>query len=311
MIEGGGLGVVAPEAVGPADTLRRAGGIDVLVDDEAQRCARRAASWHGTRARCPMRAAPTSARCATRFPRGRKRCSTRAPSSRTLADRDSVLELRAVVRPRRGHRAGAPGRPSGRDRRDPPAPPRRRARRGRLRQARALHAAGRRRRPSADHVGRHAGLHGRAGVGSARDDAPCRPRVRHRRGAARAGGVGGAAPRLRPGRDGVHRPATSTRRWPPRRGRRPSSDRWASKARCAWAFARSLPRCRAPSATRCSSKLLSGMRERGRALNVASHLEIDDVIDPAETRAWLLRVLATARRQCAAAAPRLRRHLVV
>jgi acetyl-CoA carboxylase carboxyltransferase component len=43
-------------------------------------------------------------------------------------------------------------------------------------------------------------------------------------------------------------------------------------------------------------KLLSGMRERGRALNVASHLEIDDVIDPAQTRTWLLRVLATARR---------------
>jgi len=44
-------------------------------------------------------------------------------------------------------------------------------------------------------------------------------------------------------------------------------------------------------------QLLSGMRERGRALNVASHLELDDVIDPAETRAWLQRVLATARRQ--------------
>jgi len=44
-------------------------------------------------------------------------------------------------------------------------------------------------------------------------------------------------------------------------------------------------------------QLLSGMRERGRALNVASHLELDDVIDPAETRTWLQRVLATARRQ--------------
>jgi len=43
-------------------------------------------------------------------------------------------------------------------------------------------------------------------------------------------------------------------------------------------------------------KLLGGMRDRGRALNVASHLELDDVIDPAETRAWLLRVLAAARR---------------
>jgi acetyl-CoA carboxylase carboxyltransferase component len=28
--------------------------------------------------------------------------------------------------------------------------------------------------------------------------------------------------------------------------------------------------------------------ERGKALNTASHFEIDDVIDPAETRAWLV-----------------------
>ena len=34
--------------------------------------------------------------------------------------------------------------------------------------------------------------------------------------------------------------------------------------------------------------------ERGRAINMASHLEIDDVIDPAETRAWLARGLAAA-----------------
>jgi acetyl-CoA carboxylase carboxyltransferase component len=34
--------------------------------------------------------------------------------------------------------------------------------------------------------------------------------------------------------------------------------------------------------------------ERGQALNMASHLEIDEVIDPAETRDWLLRQLAVA-----------------
>ena len=44
-------------------------------------------------------------------------------------------------------------------------------------------------------------------------------------------------------------------------------------------------------------QLLGGMRERGRALNVASHLELDDVIDPAQTREWLLRVLAATRRE--------------
>jgi acetyl-CoA carboxylase carboxyltransferase component len=39
-------------------------------------------------------------------------------------------------------------------------------------------------------------------------------------------------------------------------------------------------------------RLLSEAVQRGQALNMASHLEIDDVIDPAETRNWLLRQLA-------------------
>jgi acetyl-CoA carboxylase carboxyltransferase component len=47
-------------------------------------------------------------------------------------------------------------------------------------------------------------------------------------------------------------------------------------------------------------RLLAESVQRGEALNMASHLEIDDVIDPAETRDWLVRVLATA---CARALP--------
>ena len=39
-------------------------------------------------------------------------------------------------------------------------------------------------------------------------------------------------------------------------------------------------------------RLLDEAVERGQALNMASHLEIDDVIDPAQTRDWLLRQLA-------------------
>jgi acetyl-CoA carboxylase carboxyltransferase component len=42
-------------------------------------------------------------------------------------------------------------------------------------------------------------------------------------------------------------------------------------------------------------RLLAAAIERGQALNMASHLEIDDVIDPADTRPWLQRVLAAAR----------------
>jgi len=41
-------------------------------------------------------------------------------------------------------------------------------------------------------------------------------------------------------------------------------------------------------------RLLADAQRRGEALNMASHLEIDDVIDPADTRDWLVRVLASA-----------------
>jgi acetyl-CoA carboxylase carboxyltransferase component len=41
-------------------------------------------------------------------------------------------------------------------------------------------------------------------------------------------------------------------------------------------------------------ELVAGQMARGRAINMASHLEIDDVIDPAETRAWLARGLLAA-----------------
>lgn len=41
-------------------------------------------------------------------------------------------------------------------------------------------------------------------------------------------------------------------------------------------------------------RLLAEAVKRGEALNMASHLEIDDVIDPADTRRWLLGVLAAA-----------------
>jgi len=36
--------------------------------------------------------------------------------------------------------------------------------------------------------------------------------------------------------------------------------------------------------------------ENGKALNMASYLEIDAVIDPADSRAWLLRGLAAVPR---------------
>jgi acetyl-CoA carboxylase carboxyltransferase component len=38
-------------------------------------------------------------------------------------------------------------------------------------------------------------------------------------------------------------------------------------------------------------KMVASAYEQGKAINVATYLEIDDVIDPAESRRWILRAL--------------------
>jgi acetyl-CoA carboxylase carboxyltransferase component len=43
------------------------------------------------------------------------------------------------------------------------------------------------------------------------------------------------------------------------------------------------------------ARLVAEQYESGKAINMASTLEIDAVIDPAETRSWLARDLASAR----------------
>jgi acetyl-CoA carboxylase carboxyltransferase component len=47
-------------------------------------------------------------------------------------------------------------------------------------------------------------------------------------------------------------------------------------------------------AVRTIDELLAGDYERGKALSAAAALEIDDVIDPADTRSVLVRALAAA-----------------
>jgi acetyl-CoA carboxylase carboxyltransferase component len=42
-------------------------------------------------------------------------------------------------------------------------------------------------------------------------------------------------------------------------------------------------------------KLVAAQYERGKALNMAAMLEIDAVIDPADTRHWLARALASSK----------------
>ena len=40
--------------------------------------------------------------------------------------------------------------------------------------------------------------------------------------------------------------------------------------------------------------MVDRMYEVGKAVNVASHFEIDDVVDPADTRRWITAILQAA-----------------
>jgi len=45
-------------------------------------------------------------------------------------------------------------------------------------------------------------------------------------------------------------------------------------------------------------RLLTQLRERGKAVNIASYLEIDSVIDPADTRKWIMQGIKSVPAQC-------------
>jgi acetyl-CoA carboxylase carboxyltransferase component len=94
MIEGGGLGVFKPEDIGPAEVLDAAGVIDVLVDDEAAAVAaakRYLGFFQGTTSSWTT-ADQASLRDA--LPLNRTRAYDVRPIVTTLVDVDSMLELR-------------------------------------------------------------------------------------------------------------------------------------------------------------------------------------------------------------------------
>ena len=95
MVEGGGLGVFAPEDIGPADVQSHNGVIDVLVEDDAEAVAvaRRYLGYFQGRVRdwsCPDQRLLRS-----QIPENRKRAYRVREVLETLADDDSVLELRS------------------------------------------------------------------------------------------------------------------------------------------------------------------------------------------------------------------------
>ena len=98
MIEGGGLGVHAPEDVGPVDVQVANGVVDVLVDDEAEAVAvaRRYLSYFAGPVAPPAEgwAAPDPLALRGVVPENRRRVYEVREAIRGLADVDSVLELR-------------------------------------------------------------------------------------------------------------------------------------------------------------------------------------------------------------------------
>ena len=95
MVEGGGLGVFAPEQIGPADVQQRSGVIDVLVDDEAQAVAAAKKYLAFFQGRLPtwLESDPLLLRDA--LPENRVRSYDMRAVMQQVADVDSLLELRA------------------------------------------------------------------------------------------------------------------------------------------------------------------------------------------------------------------------
>jgi acetyl-CoA carboxylase carboxyltransferase component len=94
MIEGGGLGVVAPEAIGPIDVQTRNGVVDLAVADEAAAVA--VAKQYLAYVQGPIAAWEAADQRHLRWlvPENRLRVYDIRAAIQTLADSDSVLELR-------------------------------------------------------------------------------------------------------------------------------------------------------------------------------------------------------------------------
>ena len=99
MIEGGGLGVFAPEEIGPVAVQTANGVIDVLCDDEGQavEVARRYLAYF--QGDLPTWRAPDQEELREVVPRDRRRVYDMHRAVELLADEDSLLELRPSFAP--------------------------------------------------------------------------------------------------------------------------------------------------------------------------------------------------------------------
>ncbi len=101
MIEGGGLGVYAPEDIGPIEVQSANGVVDVVVEDEAEAVAvaRRYLSYFAGPEPRPGWSCADQAILRDLVPEDRRRAYDVRAVVRALADTDSVLELRAGFAP--------------------------------------------------------------------------------------------------------------------------------------------------------------------------------------------------------------------
>jgi acetyl-CoA carboxylase carboxyltransferase component len=95
MIEGGGLGVFKPEQIGPSDVQSRNGVIDVLVDDEAQAVAAAKQYLGYFQGRVAQWSAADQAALRSVLPENRVRAYDMREVMRLVADTGALLELRA------------------------------------------------------------------------------------------------------------------------------------------------------------------------------------------------------------------------
>jgi acetyl-CoA carboxylase carboxyltransferase component len=290
MIEGGGLGVVAPDDVGPPSVLAPNGVIDALVDDEAQAVAVARQYLGYFRGPCADAGAADQRVLRHAVPENRNAIYDVRAIVRTLADLGSVLELRpdfglGVVTAL----ARIEGRPVG------------------IAASVCRHLGGALDAPACDKLARFMQLldafglplvtlvdtpgfmvgpesektamvrkAGRLFITAAALRVPVASVVLRR-------GYGLGAMALTAGH--FHAPL-GTAAWP-------SGEFGAMglEGSVRLGFRRELEAA-GERRQALFERLLAQAVERGRATNMASHLEIDDVIDPADTRGWLARTLA-------------------
>jgi acetyl-CoA carboxylase carboxyltransferase component len=297
MVEGGGLGAFRPEEIGPSAVLSRAGVIDVLVDDEAEAvaAARRYLSFF--RGRTSGEAPAASAATALRelLPANRLRVYEVRAVIEALVDRDPLLELR------RGFGAGIvtalariDGRPIGILANDP-------AHLGGAIDADAADKAARFMQLCDAHALPIVSLIDTPGfmVGP---EIESRGQVRHVSRMfvvaaqlrvpvvaivlRKAYGLGAMAMAA----GGMHAPV-ATAAWP-------SGEFGAMGLEGAVELGYRKELALAAAGTErdvLRARLVAEQYDKGKALNVAATLEIDAVIDPAESRRWLVAMLESAR----------------